>query len=404
MKVMQINAVYGVGSTGLIVEDIHKALKKASHESYVLGSIAKKSAYDIESFIRIGNTLDHKGHAFFRRIWENQGWHSRLSTKIACKKIEKIKPDVVHLHNLHSNYINLPYLLKFLGKKDIPTLITLHDCWFYTGYCTYYMKHNYCSKWKDGCRDCPAVRVHNKKRVEKILETKKSLYSSINHLGVSGVSKWTTEDAEKSILNSSNNIKCIYNWIDRDLFKPYDCKEEVREKYGIEKNKKIILGVSQSWSERKGLNEFILLSEKLKDSSVVILVGEGSQVPQSESLKCVGFTSNKEELIKLYSAADVFVNPSRMETFGLVTVEAMACGTPVVAYNNTGSAELVPDTCGSLVSDGDMQALLTQVEAILDIGKEYYMENCIKWVKINFNKKTQIDKFIEFYKELSSEK
>lgn len=401
MKVMQINAVYGVGSTGVIVEDIHKALKKASHESFVMGSFAKKSAYDIDCFTGIGNTLDHKAHALFRRIWENQGWHSKFATKAACKKIKEIKPDIVHLHNLHSNYINLPILLKFLGEEEIPTLITLHDCWYYTGFCTYYMKQNYCQKWKNGCKDCPAVRFQNRKRIENILEEKKNLYSGIKHLGISGVSKWITEDAKKSILSSTKNIKCIYNWIDTNVFKPYDSEAEVREKYGIEKDKKIILGVSQSWSDRKGLNEFILLSKELKNIATVVLVGEGSQVPQSESLKCIGFTNSKEDLIKLYSAASVFVNPSRMESFGLVTVEAMACGAPVVAYNNTGSSELVPCNCGALVTDGDMQELLNQTRSVLNNGKEHYTKECVKWVETNFEKESQIEKFIDFYKELS---
>lgn len=400
MKIVQINAVYGVGSTGRIAQDIARTLKAQGHENHIFWAISCR-ADENAAFYRIGSTLDHKLHAFWRRIDGKQGWHSKAATRRACKEILRIQPDVVHLHNLHSNYIHLPQLLKFLGDHKIPTLITLHDNWMYTcGFCTYYFHHN-CDQWTSGCTDCPAVKYSGS---AKMYRTKEKLYSRIPDLAVNGVSRWTAEDAACAMLKTAKHITCIYNWIDTQVFQPQGNTAAVREKYEIPEDHKLILGVAQDWSERKGLQEFIKMADELREKATVILVGQDNGVPQKENLRCIGFTNNRQELIDLYSAADVFVNPSRAETFGLVTAEAMSCGTPVVAYNNTGSAELVAPQCGALVPDGDAEALVSQTRKILESQKETYSDACRQWVLDNFEKQNQLQKYVELYKQIISEK
>ncbi|MBQ9929655.1 MAG: glycosyltransferase [Oscillospiraceae bacterium] len=401
MKIVQINAVYGVGSTGRIAQDIAHALKAQGHENHIFWAISCR-ADENAAFYRIGSTLDHKLHALLRRLDGKQGWHSKAATRKLCRELLKIKPDVVHLHNLHSNYIHLPLLLQFLGENKIPTLITLHDNWMHTsGFCTYYSLHN-CNQWDKGCTDCPAVDKHLRKSGAKMYRIKEELYSRIPNLAVNGVSRWTAEAAKQSMLRCAKINTHIYNWIDTQAFKPQENAAEVREKYGIPENHKLILGVSQGWSERKGLQEFLQLADVLKDEATVILVGQDNGVPKKENLRCIGFTNNRQELIDLYSAADLFVNPSRAETFGLVTAEAMSCGTPVVAYNNTGSAELVAPQCGALATDGDAAALVTLTRKLLESQKETYSAACRQWVLENFNKQTQLQKYVELYEKILS--
>ena len=402
MKIVQINAVYGVGSTGRIAQDIAQQLRKQGHEAYIFWAISCRTDENAQ-FVRIGSTLDHKFHAFARRIDGKQGWHSKAATRKACKEILRIQPDVVHLHNLHSNYIYLPQLLRFLGEHNIPTLITIHDSWMFTcGYCAHYLYHN-CDQWTQGCTNCPAVKKTRRKAGAKMYRIKETLYSAIENLAVNGVSQWTTEAAEKSMLKSAKLHKCIYNWVDTDLFKPQNNTAAVRKKYGIAENHKLILGVSQGWSERKGLREFLQLADELRGEATVILVGEDCGVPQKENLRCIGFTSNRQELIDLYAAADVFVNPSRAETFGLVTAEAMSCGTPVVAYNNTGSRELVAPQCGALAPDGDAEQLVTLTRKVLENQKEVYATACRQWVLDNFEKQKQLEKYLELYQQLTEQ-
>lgn len=401
MKIIQINAVYATGSTGHIVQDIHETLIKKGHVSYVFWGITNVKDRKDEHFIRVGNTIDHKAHALARRILKNQGWNSRIATFIVCKKIKKIRPDIVHLHNLHSNYINLPMLLKFLGKENIAVLVTLHDCWFLTGYCTHYMDFHNCMGWKKGCEKCPAVNKVFYKKVQDMYMKRKQLFNSIRKLAVNGVSQWTTEIVNESLLSSSILTTCVYNWVDTRIFKPSDSKERVCRKYGIHMDYKVILGVSQGWNERKGLLEFIELSKRCKGKAVVILVGGCENVPNGNEIKKVGFVSNRQELVDLYSAADVYVNPSRMETFGLVTVEALACGTPVIAYNNTGSKELISKECGILIEDGNIKQMCAAVmDMITYHSKAEYEAACVSHVHSCFDKVKNIEKYITLYEEI----
>jgi glycosyltransferase involved in cell wall biosynthesis len=335
-----------------------------------------------------------------RRLDGKQGWHSKAATRKLCRDLLKIKPDVVHLHNLHSNYIHLPLLLQFLGEQKIPTLITIHDSWMFTcGYCAHYIYHN-CDKWDKGCTDCPAVRKTLRKNGAKMYRIKEELYRQIPKLAINGVSKWTTEAAGHGMLKTAKIQETVYNWIDTELFKPQDNAVEVRRKYGIPENHKLILGVSQGWSENKGLKEFLQIADELREEATVILVGQDNGIPQRENLHCIGFTNDRQELIDLYSAADVFVNPSRAETFGLVTAEALSCGTPVVAYNNTGSRELVAPQCGALAADGDADTLVSLTRMVLENRKETYSAACRQWVLENFEKKTQLQKYVELYEKL----
>jgi len=403
MKIVQINAVYGTGSTGRITQDISAALTARGMEAYVFWATGCK-ADENAHLIRVGNTFDHKLHALLRRLDGKQGWHSKLATKKMCRQLLEITPDVVHLHNLHSNYLHLPTLLKFLGVHKIPTLITLHDCWMFTaGACTYYQYHG-CENWKRCCRTCPAVSGKRKGVFSEIFQTKQMLYLQMDQLYVNGVSKWTAEDAGVSILKGAKDIQCIYNWVDTAIFKPQENREEVRERYNIPAHHKLILGVSQGWSERKGLKEFLQLAEQLKDSATVLLVGQGESVPVKPNLRCIGFTNNRQELVELYSAADVLLNPSKAETFGLVTAEAMACGTPVVAYNNSGTAELVAPQCGVLAPDGDVAALIEGVKTVIEQEKSCYAAACVAHVRENFDKEKQLQKYIDFYCQMASDK
>lgn len=400
MKILQINAVYGAGSTGKMARDISDKLVSSGHQSYVMWAINCKNEDENTACIRIGSTLDHKIHALLYRIFGGQGMYSRHATRKACKKIKEISPDVVHLHNLHSNFIHIPTLFEFLAKHNIPTLITLHDCWFLGGYCMHYKNHN-CSNWREDCRDCPAVSGRFKKTVEKQFALRRKLYSDFKHLAVNGVSMWTKEAAECSILKSASRIECIYNWVDTNIFAPRDCADEIKRKYGIPKERKLILGVSQVWYPEKGVDSFLYLAERFSDVADILLVGEDKGVPSAKNIHCIGFAANTDELVDLYSAADVLVNASNAETFGLVTAEAMACGTPVVSYSNGGSSELITDECGVVVQNGNKEELAAGIENVLGQGKTSFAHSCRQRVENNFAKDKQIEKYIELYIKIS---
>jgi len=401
MKVLQINAVYGTGSTGHIVQDIHTQLLSEGHDSHVMWAIQCVGADDPARFHRIGNDLDHKLHALLRRVDGSQGFHSKCATMMACRRIREIAPDVVHLHNLHSNYIHLPQLLRFLGDEHIPVLVTLHDCWFFTGQCMHYLEYN-CMNWKNGCTPCSIYKAETAK--QRFL-LKKTGFAAIEKLGINGVSEWTARAGKEApMFQDAIFCRCIYNWVDTSRFYPRDQVDTIRRRYAIGEDQKLILGVSQGWSSQKGLAEFYRLSEELKGEAQILLVGEGSQVSSRENLRCIGFTNNQEELIELYSAADVLVNPSRMETFGLVTAEALACGTPVVAYDNTGSHEIVSEKVGALAEDGNADELIARVKQVIAMGKKHYRRACVEMVTDRFIQHNQVRKYVDAYQMLIENK
>ena len=401
MKIVQINATYGFGSTGHIVEDIHHYLQETHEESYVFwGSRCTDEGKADPHVIRVGNDVDHKIHALLRRIKNNQGWNSLHATKKMCKSIETISPDIVHLHNLHSNYINIPYLLKFLANAHIAVVVTLHDCWLFTGHCMHFLNYN-CRNWKkNACAKCPAVHPKHVFQVQRQYQSKRQLFSQIVPLGIIGVSDWILSCSNVSLLGNASLQKRIYNWIDTSAFFPQNCGQSVREKYNLARDKAIVLGVSQGWSENKGLLEFRKIAEQLEEQAEVVLVGESNGNVSEGNVKFIGFTNSVEELAELYSAADVFVNPSRMETFGKVTAEALACGTPVVAYANTGTAELFTKDEGILVSDGDVNSLIAGVRGILQAGKDVYTSKCRRRAENTFEKELLLSQYRRFYEDL----
>lgn len=400
MRVIQINAVNGKGSTGNIAKCIHEQLLKNGEESYVFWGISNTDLKD-PHFVRIGNNLDHKLHAFMRRLDLGQGFHSKLATKIACKKIKRLKPDVVHFHNLHSNYIDIIGLMNFLKKQKIPVLLTLHDCWFMTGYCAHYLRYDNCQMWKNGCKDCPAVTQKQRKRVAKMYAKKKKAFEGIENLNVNGVSKWTSEASKEGYLSCAKINTHIYNWVDIST-KPSKSRDEVCELYGLDKSKKIVLAVAQGWSpnNKKGGGELISIAERLHERVEVVLVGKNNGMPQIPSLHCIGYTSSKQELIDLYGAADVLANPSRFETFGLVNVEALACGTPVIAYNNTSAIELIRESCGVLVEDGNKELFVKTVEEFLQREFSKKSTAYTEYIKENFDLEKQVNKYISLYREI----
>lgn len=399
MKILQINAVYGIGSTGKNVEEMHNYLKQHKIDSYV-GYAIKSSVVDDEKIFKIGNYLDYKFHALMSRIIGKQGYFSKSTTRRFLKKIDFISPDIVHLHNLHSNFINLPYLFDYLIKNNIKTVITLHDCWFFTGKCCHFSEEN-CYSWKEECGNCPLLNKYNKSLFfdfsRGMYNDRKKWYSELD-LGVIGVSNWITECARESILKDSNKIERIYNWVDTEIYYPKK-SINIKKKYNLD-DRDILLAVSQGWAEDKGLSDIIILAEVFSNCQLVLVGKLDHNIILPPNIISIDYLSNPHDLAELYSLATVFINPSRMETFGKVTIEAMACGTPVVVYDNTGCKELVTNETGFVCKNKDINDMIKKINLILESGKEMYLAECVKSVNERFTKEKNLAMYLSFYKDM----
>lgn len=397
MKVLQINAVYKLSSTGRTVLELHEFLQKNGIESYVACANKGKS----EGVYLIGSDFEKNMHAFMSRLSGLQGYFSRRGTRKLIKYIQKIQPDIVHLRNLHANYIYLPMLFRYLVENNIGTVITLHDCWIYTGKCTHYTVEK-CYKWQEGCHHCPKLRSDNRSwffdRTSKMWKDKKKWFEEIPRLAVIGVSDWITNEVKKSILRKAEIIKCIYNWIDLDTFR-YTSSIRLRKKLKLE-DKFVILGVANKWSDQKGIKTFIKLAERLDENKRLVLVGNVKGYSLPDYVIQVSATNNVQELVEYYSMADAFVQLSLEETFGKVVAESLACGTPVITVESTANSELLSETCGIVLKNLDVESIIDAVCEIEKYGKEYYRDSCRRFVEEKFNLDDRAMDYVKVYEQL----
>ena len=400
MRILQINPIAGHSSTGRAVSELDRYFNEHGHESYV----ACSSGYDVKNMYVIGSKTDRLRHALLTRVTGYEASFSNRATKDLIKFIEKIKPDVVKIGIIHSNYLNFFLLIEYLSMSDIPTVLVLDDCWYYTGKCMHYTK-NACFRWKDSCGHCPHLENGLKTwffdRTEKLLKEKKKHIEMIPRLAVVGVSDWITNEARDSILKNAQSISRIYNWIDMKVFYPRENTEVVVNKYQLHKNF-TILGVASKWVDGKGLKQFCRLSEeKEKNISVVIVGTVSSNVQLPDSLVHIPETRDMDELAQIYSYADVFVTFSEEETFGKVSAEALACGTPVICYDSTASPEIVGhDQCGKVVTTGDFEAVVYAIEEVREKGKDFYTDACVRRAREMFSLEKSAQEYLNVFSRL----
>lgn len=391
MKVLMINSVSGIRSTGRICTDLADALMEKGHECKIAyGREAAPEKYKDISY-RIGSDADVKLHALKARIFDSAGFGSKKATERLIEKIKEYDPDIIHLHNIHGYYLNIEILFNYLSTADKPVVWTLHDCWAFTGHCSYY-DYSKCDKWRDGCKKCPQKRSYPSSlfldRSEFNWIKKKVLFTNVKNMMLVTPSEWLAALAEKSFLGKFP-VRVINNGIDTEVFKP--THGNFRTAYRLE-NKKIILGVASIWDKRKGLDDFIKLADLIDDNYEIVLVGVNEKQKKILPSNIIGIsrTNNITELAEIYTAAEVFVNTTYEDNYPTVNLEAQACGTPVVTYNTGGSVESVPKS--NIVPQGDIGSLAE----IIKLKKYTYESNSI----FDFSKTIFVKKYIDIYNRM----
>lgn len=395
-KLLIINVALNWGSTGKIVEGIGKLALSNGWEVYVAHGARYCNASVLKS-IQVTSKFGELLHYVESSLFDAQGLGSRCATKRFLKKLDDIKPDVVHIHNIHGCFINYPLLFTYLKEHNIPVVWTLHDCWAMTGHCTHFMRTN-CLKWHTGCNHCPQKRTfpttYLLDRSERNYSLKKELFTSMPVMHITTVSNWLKGIAEASYLKKYP-ITVVPNGIKTDMFAPTPSK--VKEKYGIQ-GKKLLLAVAIGLDERKGLFDYIKLAERLSEQYKIMLVGlteeEIKRVPNN--IIAVKRTNGAKELAGYYSASDVLLSLSYEETFGLTVVEAMACGTPAIVYDNTAQPELITPETGKVVPTGDIDVVLSAIKEVTSKPKDSYSEACREHA-LKFEEKGNYQKYLDLY-------
>lgn len=385
---LQINVTANWGSTGKIADQIGLCAMYHGWDSYIAyGRMMNPSKNNL---IKIGSLLDVYEHYVENRFFDNEGLASRHATKIFLEKLDEIKPDIVHLHNIHDHYINYRLLFSYLIGRKIPVVWTQHDCWAFTGGCMYYDSLN-CNKWKTGCKSCPEHRAFLSDRTEKQYNLKKSLLNQITNLTLVPVSHWLESCIRDSFLNNKSIIT-IHNGIDTNQFQPISPK--------LQDDKFRILGCASVWSRRKGLEDFIKLRLILPSNFEIILVGLSNKQIREIPSGIIGIsrTNSVEELARLYSIADIYVNLTYSDNFPTTNLEALACGTPVITYCTGGSSEAIDEKTGVVIEQGNIDALVTAIQEIKE--RPFSSIDCRKRAMVYFNKNKCFEEYIKLYKNL----
>ena len=343
------------GSTGGIMMKEHKELLAAGEESYTFWGRGREAEKTNE--MKFASEAEVKLDVLQTRIDGKAGFHSKAATKRLLERLDEIKPDVVHLHNLHGYYVNIEMLFNWLANYNCKVEWTLHDCWSFTGHCAYFT-YAKCAQWKEHCansRPCSQLNTYPKTYSNSSCswnyEEKNRLFNLVpaERMKLITPSQWLADLVGESFLKNYP-VEVRHNTIDTSVFKP--TPSDFRERYGIG-NRFMILGVASPWTERKGLGDFIRLAGELDNEKyAIVLVGLSEKQIKKLSGQLVALpkTESQEKLAEVYSAADVFVHPGVEETFGMTVIEAQACGTSVVAMEGSACAEIADPAMATVVT------------------------------------------------------
>ena len=387
---LQINECLNY-STGKIAQQIGELAIGKGWESWIAYSGLEKAIPSKSNIIKVGSPLNAIIHYAKFRLFDKEGLVSRKETKYLIEKIDAIKPTIIHLHNIHDHWLNYELLFEYIAQKRIPVVWTQHDCWSFTGGCMYYDMLN-CDKWKKKCIKCHDRRtLINRASIN--LRKKISSISRIDKIVFVPVSDWLGNSLRESAL-SHYPITIIHNGIDINVFRPID-------KSNLEDKKFCIIGVAAVWDARKGLNDFIRLRSMLPEEEYsIILVGLNKKQIKALPLGIKGIerTQNVEELAKLYSEADVFLNPTYSDNFPTTNIEALACGTPIITYKTGGSPEAIDANTGIVVEQGD---IMMMKHAILNLKeKPIKRDKCRERAIRFFDKNKCFERYFDIYNEL----
>ena len=367
MKILMINVVCGIRSTGRICTDLAEKLTAEGHEVKIAYGREEVPAQFQKYAVKIGNKWDQKWHGLQTRIFDEHGFGSKKVTRNFLKWADEFDPDMVWLHNIHGYYINIELLFEWIKKRpDMSVKWTLHDCWAFNGHCSHFSVAQ-CYQWENQCFRCVEKRSYPASLIKDNCKNnfirKKAAFTGVRNMTLITPSQWLADLVKRSFL-AEYPVEVCYNTIDTDVFKP--TPSDFREKYGLQ-HKKIILGVASAWNERKGLYDFVELSKLLDEDYVIVLVGINEKLAgkMPQQIICINRTNSTSELAQIYTAADVFVNPTHEDNYPTVNLEAIACGTPVVTYDTGGSGESAKKF-GTVVYEKDAEALY---KAILDLIK-----------------------------------
>lgn len=407
-RIVQINPVLRTNtSTGRIMQEIGALAESQGWHNWCAYGRGRDGLRECTTdTLPVGHAVSTALHGVLTRAFDRHGLGSTVATHRFVKRLKAIRPDVVHIHNIHGYFLNYPILFDYLSKSGIPVIWTVHDCWLYTGHCYYYSAIG-CNRWQSGCGQCPQRGQFPRSlvidRSTRNFRDKQRAFTSMprNKMMIVPVSQWMRDEMSHSFLRDYP-FRVIHNGIDTDVFRPMDT-EAVKAKYGLGDARRIILGLASIWSREKGVDDFVAMSSMLEPGEKIVMVGVDDATARRlpDSIVTIRRTENVGELAQLYSAATAFVNPTWQDNYPTVNLEAVSCGTPVVTYRTGGSPESLTPATGKVVEQGDVAGLLAAVRLYSDEGREARRQACREVAVANFRKQDRYADYLRLYEELA---
>ena len=401
MVIAEINTL-PVGSTGKIMFDLAETARRNGHIVYTYSAKTFrrgiKNDYPERPYhTYYGSEVGNFVHKAVGGITGFNGYFSSWSTRKLIKQLEIQKIDILHLHNLHEFCINLPMLFGWIKRNNVRVIWTLHDCWTFTGHCPYFTMVG-CIKWKNGCGGCPQKNIYPKSHIDTtrfMWKKKREWFTGVKDLTIVTPSEWLADLVKESFL-SEYPVKVINNGIDLNVFKP--TPSNFRETHGIQGV--LLLGVAFGWGRRKGLDIFVELAHRLDERYQIVLIGTDDTIDRQlpSNIISIHRTNNQQELAKIYSAADVLVNPTREDNYPTVNMESIACGTPVLTFETGGSPEMVDEKTGYVIPCENVDLLGREIERICS-EKPYSDADCIRKAKA-FDKWMKFQEYVDLYESI----
>lgn len=323
------------------------------------------------------------------------------------------RPDIVHLHNLHGYYFDLRFLPKL--SQRVPVLATLHDAWLLSGHCA----HSFdCERWVTGCGKCPYLKVYPALRRDGSAfnwRRKKSIYAR-SRLYVSTPSRWLMGKVERSILAPAIvESRVIPHGVEPSLFRPAD-RRQVRKALGISPTAPVLLfsanGIRQNiWKDYQTMRSAVAQVAETWDGPEILFIALGEDSPTERigkaEIRFVPYQKDRQSVASYYQAADIYLHGARADTFPNAVIEALACGTPVVATRVGGVPEQIEDEVnGFLTSMGDSAAMAGRITQLLrDDGlRNRVGQQAAEGARRAYDLNRQTDQYLSWYDEILAQR
>lgn len=359
MNIALVNVVGEEGSTGKIVTKLAAYFASKGHICKIFHG--RGARIDNDLFVKHGCKLDTVFHYGLSRITGKEGYYSTLFTKRILKDIRCFSPQWIITLNLHGHWLNIPLFLTAISQMDAYVTISMPDEFTFTARCEY---TNDCNKYMNHCIGCDRY-----KNATKQYKVKKECYEKLLSKACFTSVEYIVSKARKSSLLEGARFNIINTGIDVDFYHPVDVNE-IKKEFNIAEDKIILLNVAPYSNKRKGVELFLQAAKKLENNDKYVFVnvgfdGDKSIVPGNYI--AIPYVRNQEKLREIYSMADCFVCTSLQDALPNACVEAMSCGTPIVAFNVSGMPFLAEYPVLKLVNDVNVDKL---VEAVMSIKKK----------------------------------